>query len=353
MKLNEPRLENENSQTESDTLSPYGHPLTRLTFYGSIALILLGLYIAFGEYFFVGIMLTSIAAAFFAFGQVRHSPSKPLEGGIVTFMGTPVKMGRSYITVGGTPILAPYAGLDTIRVNMETVNSEFTITVISSKDPTGIKNMPITGKLKIVWRPNPKDLIDYNQIGNDPKKVEQILEDHAFPETQRIVNEALMSPIDISQRGTMISDKLSESIHNGLFSRRRLGIILEHIKLEFPLPKEIQEEMTGVNKEQYQREAERQEYETVRISALEMQKAAASQHVPDVTTLSQSALNEEIGKLVRSKVIKDLDWYIEQVRSLRLVKDGMVARVEGGNGTVNLASVDVQFAGKNKGKGGK
>ncbi|MBP6858612.1 MAG: hypothetical protein KBC33_02155 [Candidatus Pacebacteria bacterium] len=347
------RPEDEVPQTESPTLSPFGHPLTITTFFGSIGLVLLGLFLAFGEYWLIGIALATIGAAVFIFGRVYHSPSKPLEGGIVSFMDAPLKIGGKYITVGGTPILAPYLRLSSIKVNMETVNSEFTMTVISNQDPDGKRNMPLTGKVKVTWHPNPNDLIDYNQVGNDPKKVEEILNDHVFPETQRIIKEGKISPIDICQNGPLISDELNKSIRNGLFNRKRLGIVLEHVKVEFPLPNEIREEMVGVNKEQYQREAERQEYETVRIAALEMQQAAAIQQIPNAASLNQSTLNGMIGELVRSKVVNDLNWYIEQVRSLRLVKDGMVARIEGGNGTVNLASVDVQFGAKNKQKGGR
>lgn len=334
-----------NHQPSAPKLVPFGHLLTQ----GILALvsgtILVGLIMSLAGYF-LGLVISAIGGCMLAFGLVKHSSSKPREAGLVTFAGSPIHIGGKSVVIGGTTILFPYLGLSTVKVDMDNKDKNFDMTILSRPEPGKTTSVPVKGRVSVTLCPNTKDLEDYNQAGNDMVKIFEQLEDLVYQETQSIVTEKEMTMLQISQEGKNLSDALELKMQDNVFDRRRFGVELIKIRANFPLPETIQNQMVDVEKETYDREAERQEYETMRIAGREFQVELAQQYISDYHTLSPQEFQKQLGQLVQNKTIPNLDECVEKIRIQRLVRDGMVGRIEGGGSNVNIANMPFDFGKK-------
>ncbi|MFA6404453.1 MAG: hypothetical protein WCW03_00375 [Candidatus Paceibacterota bacterium] len=332
-------------------LVPFGNPVTILIAIIVGSFIIIGLILSF-VIGLVGILITAIGAFAFGFGLTKHSPSKPREAGLLTLWDAPIKIYGQCVVVGGTTILADYFPfkLGSIKIAMDNKDRDFPMTIISWN------KVPISGKVSVTACPDIADLEDFVQAGNDIEQVFTQLADPVFQEVQEIVMdpEQKMDVLAISREGNKIANLLHAKIKNNLFQRQAFGIELIKVRVNFTLDKDIHDDMRQVEREKFQREAERMEYQTMRIAAQELQVALARQYLP--TNLSEDQFLAQMRALVQAKTIPGLTECLETIRVQRLVRDNMVARIEsGGSGqNINLVNPDIKFGGKGgEKKGGK
>lgn len=336
-------------------LVPFGNPVTITIAIIVGILIIAGMILSFTNGL-LGILIGTVGAFGFGFGLTKHSPSKPREAGLLTLWDAPIKIGGQCVVVGGTTILADYYPfkLGSIKIEMDNKDKNFPMTVISSDE------IPLKGEVSVTACPNIVDPEDFIQAGNSMDLVFQQLADPVYQEVQEYLRLTKMKALDISLKGKEIADALHKRIEkqteNNLFSCEAFGVTLIKVRVNFPLPDDIQSEMREVEKEKYQRRSESMEYETMRLSAIDLQRELAKQYILDSTGLKPDQIDKLMKPLIANKTIPDLSKCLEVIRTQRLVKDGMVARVEGGDGSQNLNVVNpgFQFGGKGgEKKGGK
>ncbi len=310
-----------------------------------IFLIIGGLYIVFmGTPITIisGIAISALGAFIWVMGEETHSTDKPREAGIITFWDTPVTFPWSEkweegVIIGGRVILANYPPfhIGSIRVNMDNAEKTFPFKVIS-KD-----KVPLEVNVSLTTRPNLRDILDYIQAGNDMNKVFSQIESIVFADVQSLCNSSDAEDIQSLKRGPdgkNILEHLDERIHK-LFDAGSFGVEVFKVKIEAHLPDELLKKLLAIKIEDYERVAELKEYDTMYEAAKQLQIAYAREKYPQLPVINvnddntkklaiMAEIDATIEKLVADKKIPDLNMCLEQVRTLRLVRDGQVIRVE-------------------------
>lgn len=335
------------NDTSAPILSPF-HPLIVSIEVTAAALIIGGTIMLFLNDFgwssLLGATMVLIGGSVFSFGFISHKPSSPRQAGMITLLDSPILVNGRPIVVGGNVFVIPFL-MDSIIIDMDNQEHEVPVTVVSN----GPIKVPIDGKVIATYRPDETDLADYNQAGNNMKKVASQLNGPVIAETRDVA--AKLQVMDICQQGRVISDKLEEHIRTTLFQQKKLGLKLIMVRTEFPLPKTVQESMHDVLKEKYQRDAEMLDSQTITKIARQMQREDAIQHLTAFDGKSTDGLNDaelkqvdfEIdrpgGLLAQNKVFP-FEHYRQAAERRRLIKDGKVTKIEGVNGSFAFQNVN-------------
>lgn len=330
------KIIDDNSRT-APTLKPFDNLVTVLIATVVVAIIVIGMLVAFYMVMF-GLPIVFIGAMMLAFGLTKHSTDKPREAGLLTLWDSPIRFGGKNIVVGGTTILAEYLPfkIGSIKIAMDNKDHEFKMTILSSD------KIPMNGKVSITACPDIEDLEDYVQAGNDLDRIFAQIDEIVYQEVQVIVteNSPQMEALYISSHGKVISELLEGRLQNNLFQRRSFGIRIINVRVDFPMPEDIQKGMRDVGIEKYQKQAEVLDSRTITAVAREMQRDDAIQYLPifdgltladmtpDQIKLIDSEISKPGGLLERGKV-KPFEHYRERAERRRLIKDNKVTVIEG------------------------
>lgn len=327
--------------TEADDIGGFNNPVTFTILLTLILMFVSGLYLTWiGEYL-IGTILTLGSGGLAAAGYTSHSPEKPKEIGLITFWDKPLIIGKTYFTVAGDVFLLPFFpfNLKTIKITMDNTDEVFKGDdfVFQTKD-----GVYITLEISVTTTPEPKDLIDYIQAGADMKKVFGQIREILYREAQHIIKD--MDAEEVQKEVKRVSQDLKASLkESGSF-----GIDVRKVQVVPALPKGYRDKKQAFAEEGLDRKAELKEYETMRIAAEELQTSSARQFVPNIDSLSQVQRSEQIGQLVVQGRIPTFEKCLDEVKTMRLIRDGKAIKVDasGNTGTVLIPNAQFNVGGK-------
>ena len=320
-------IQTQTNPTSAPELKPFNNPVTRGVLTVILASIIIGLaiIILFPLYLsFIGVVLASLGILAWWAGDTRL-PADPRTAGILTFWDSFITVGGEPVVIGGRTILANYFPFFLGVVSFEITNrdKDFPISVLSSD------NVPLEGVISITLRPDVNDAIDYIQAG----KMENILTqlDDIVYEKSKAVARTLTAD-QIAKQSELISGPLCNHVSNKL-EEGSFGVTIEKVQSRFDLPKDVIEAMKQKVREVHEREGEYEEYRTMMGAAVELQKKYAQD--PSMA-----------GR------VPTLEQCVQEIKTLRLIRDERVARIETTGGTKNILLTDANLNMGSK-KGGK
>jgi hypothetical protein len=265
-------MQENNNNNPAPRLKPFSNPITGSILGFLIGMLLLGAIMASHGNFW-GVVLVAISLLIYTVGKTEHPNTNPRTAGLLTMWGTPIKIGKEYMVVGGTTILLDFFpfSLETIKVDIENKERKFPMTVLSGDKSESGKDSPIPmeGLIALTLRANIADLFDYVQAGNDMTKIFDQLDDIVYRQTQAICRD--MTGLDIQRKGDEIGAKLWDHLNGTVFEQGSFGVETIKIQSRFSMPKGVLDDMTDAARETYQREAASREYRTTMISAEALQ----------------------------------------------------------------------------------
>lgn len=316
------------------------NPITSVILAFIITLILAGFVLAlYGE--FLGWVLAITGGLMLVFGIRKLSTDTPRQAGYLTIWGFPI---LTQHPIGGNVILLPYFPfyLDIVVVDIDNANVAFPFEVMSEDD------VPLEIKVELTARPDTSDLLDYVQAGGNMKSVFDQIETIAYREVQKVVRK-VKDALNVIKEGEQISNQLTKNICE-LLESHSFGIVPVKIQVKATLPDDIRKSLFKVKEEVFERKAENMEYETMRMAAYDLQVEVAKQVDPSIGKMDKEAKLKRVSELVDQHLLPDLEHYLDEIKTLRLIKDGMVARIEGSGdaSTVNLVGTNLSFGKKTK-----
>lgn len=222
---------------------------------------------SFGWISIFGIVITGLGAWMISPPNWRKiSEANPVKGGALYVWGRPLhdKNGKQYV-VGGHTITANYFPffLDITEVTLNNSSHGFDITVYPLMILNGSRTqrktrVQVEGKIVVVGIPNTKDIEDYVQAGGSMVAVFDQLKGIANNVAERIAAESLGFET-VAQLGNALGEAVL-----GRLSTEKFGVIFTEVNATMTTPKDIVTAMTDVAVEQFQRESEIADLETVR-----------------------------------------------------------------------------------------
>lgn len=300
-------------ETEAPHVSAFGNWVTGLILFIVLVLILGGAYLSITTSLWA-IIPVVIGISIWWFGHTVLPPDPP-TGGMLTCWEQPITNigkygGRVAIVVGGRTILAPYFPFYIDVVPFELTNEEkrFPMTIYSGglkPDGTPLDPVPLQGYISLTLRPNTGDAIDYIQSGKMAKILPQIddilLEKAKFYACQ-------VNPERIVVESEVISGPLRREM-DAVIQSKSFGVEVVKIQAKFDYSEEIIKALNQSAAEKYQRTGEFAEFDTDTAAAQHLQqKYATDPH--------------------RTDPVPSLERCIETIKTLRLIRDERVVRIE-------------------------
>jgi hypothetical protein len=311
-------------KTSAPELKPFGNAVTRGILISIIALVAVGSVLTLAGSF-MGVIVGSVGILAWWAGYTKI-PTDPRTGGALTCWGSFVELNGKSIVVGGDTILADYFPFYLGYVPFELTNrdKDFPMTVMS-KD-----NVPLEGVVSITLRPEIEDAVDYIQAGKMDNILLQ-LDDIIYEIAKR--HGRMHNGEEIAKDSELISGPIRAHLGSDEFGESNFGVTVIKVQAKFDMPEDVLIDMKQQVREQYQRKNELLEYETDIMAAKKLQEQYSSD--PHMT-----------GK------VPTLKECLQEIKTLRLIRDQRVARIEstGNTGNVILADANLDMGRKGKGK---
>ncbi len=343
-----------NHTTEAPKAGKFNNPITfgilfilgSMILYGALISIFLGR-------IWSGTAYAAIGAILLAVGYTKHSPAKPREFGVLTFLDDPITLGAfsktwaNGVVVQGGVFLAPYLGIKSEKVEGDNKDMLLEFENVLTKD-----EMPMQVKASIKMRPDIFDMIDFLQSGNSLERIidqiREIVEGKTSELCQQYEGKA------IHKNYALVSRPLQETILAEI-ERGSYGVVVLDVQVKAFLPQRIIDALVDTAVEHEERKAEGLDYGTLIIIAKLLQEEQAASWVGNFKALTEPGKEMEIARLVNAGKVLPFEKSLDMARSLKLTKDGFVRRLEtGGNvGSVAIANIDINYGEKGSKKKGK
>ncbi len=310
--------------TEADEIGGFNNPVTLTILITLILMFVGGLYLTWLGKYVIGAILALGSGGLAAAGYTSHSPEKPKEIGLITFWDKPLVIGKRYFTVAGDVFLLPFFpfNLKTIKITIDNTDEVFKGDDFVFQTNDGVY---ITLEISVTATPDPIDLIDYIQAGADMKKVFDQIREILYREAQNIIKEKEMDAEDVQREVKRFSEELKTSLkESGSF-----GIKIKKLQVVPALPKGYREKKQAFAEEILERKSEFQDYETMMDMAKKMQDEMILQFVPGIDSMDPVSRSREITKLVNEEKVYSLQRCIEEVKAIRLIRQGQTVGIQG------------------------
>lgn len=288
-------------------LKPFDNLVSRMIlitiiglFFGGIVLMVFGSSV----FSFIGLVCSCIGALWYMI-QTRDFAFP--KAGVLTVWGKPITVGGRSLVVSGKTILANFFPLYIGAIEVDMKNVDFNIKNVTVQT---LDKVTMNGEISLTLYPAVDDMVDYLRAGGSMTAIFEQLDDIAIVTAREKAKSHHSNEISTDNR--VVGQAVKDAIEQHSF-----GVVVFKCQTPLSLPIKVIDAQNAMTVEVSERETEKMDYETLRVAALELQRAY------------------QADPLMAGKV-PDLRTCLDEVLRMKLLKEGGMKEVRGGIGILNI-----------------